>query len=518
MIPIKYPDSVPFGRQDIGTEPLGHDDRGRAANRRQHFIRRGLWFFGHRTGNTIRYDGMITANKWKHHGTAPEKAYNYSYDTPKRLTQSTYKQKNIGNTTWSANNFFNESNIVYDANGNITGLVRNQEKGAVAVQMDNLAYTYSGNMLTAVADNAPSAHKSAGFNDGNTTGADYTYNENGYLKADKNKGITNIIYNNVDIPERIDFTSGANIRYVYSASGGLLTTSYHDSPAGAATKTVQYVGELVFENNILTDINHELGRVLVNAGYKYQYNLTDHLGSTRVVLQEDPANYTANASFEPMAYAEESEQFLEYDRTTRLAAKIFDHTDSRDSQYALRLGGEPDESMGPAKSLSMMPGDTVRMEVFGKYLDKNDPQLNPAVLALALSFTGSPAMGMDGGAVNMAGQGSSVQQSFARLLGTDKGNADAPPAFLNYLFFDREMNYKDGGFVQMTEAAREDGSNVPHEKLSRKFIAEEPGYLYIYLSNEGELGSGEVFFDDYSVTTSESHIVQTILVYGHALD
>lgn len=70
----------------------------------------------------------------------------------------------------------------------------------------------------------------------------------------------------------------------------------------------------------------------------------------------------------------------------------------------------------------------------------------------------------------------------------------------------------------MTEAARGDGSNVPHEKLSRGFIAEEPGYLYIYLSNEGELGSGEVFFDDYSVTTSESHIVQTILVYGHALD
>src|SRR5690606_2970326 len=93
MIPIKYPDSVPFGRQDIGTEPVGHDDRGSSGNRRHTFIRRGLWFFGYRTGNTVRYDGMITANKWKHHGTAPEKAYNYSYDIPKRLTQSTYKQK-----------------------------------------------------------------------------------------------------------------------------------------------------------------------------------------------------------------------------------------------------------------------------------------------------------------------------------------------------------------------------------------------------------------------------------------
>lgn len=60
MIPIKYPDSVPFGRQDIGTEPLGHDDRGRAANRRRHFIRRGLWFFGRRlrAGEHGREGGM----------------------------------------------------------------------------------------------------------------------------------------------------------------------------------------------------------------------------------------------------------------------------------------------------------------------------------------------------------------------------------------------------------------------------------------------------------------------------
>ncbi|MDQ3535723.1 MAG: hypothetical protein M3421_08880, partial [Bacteroidota bacterium] len=117
------------------------------------------------------------------------------------------------------------------------------------------------------------------------------------------------------------------------------------------------------------------------------------------------------------------------------------------------------ESMGPAKSLSVMPGDTIRMEVYGKYLDLKDPKLNPAIVALALSFTGSPLLGVDGGAASLAGQGNGIQQSFAGLLGTKKGSGDAPPAFLNYLFFDREMNFKNGGFVQMSEAGLEDGTN-----------------------------------------------------------
>ena len=469
------------------------------------------------TGNAVRYDGMITANKWKHQGSSLEKAYNYTYDFPKRLTEAAYTQKNSGSTAWAANGFFNESNIAYDANGNITTLARNQEKSAAAAQMDNLAYTYSGNKLTAVTDNAPAANKVAGFNDGNTAGADYTYNENGNLTADKNKGITSITYNKLDLSERVSFASGSNIRYTYSASGGLLTISYHSTATGAATKTIQYVGELIFENNTLTDIKHEHGRILANGGNKYQYNLTDHLGSTRVVLQEDPANFTINGSFEPIDWEKESEQFLGYDQITRVAAEIFDHTDSGESKYALRLGGGPDENMGPAKSLSVMPGDTIRMEVYGKYLDLNDPQLDPAFLALALSFTGSPVVGIDGGAAGFAGQGGSIQQSFAGFLGTEKGSGEAPPAFLNYMFFDRDMNYKNGGFVQMSEAAREDGSNKAHEKLSAEFVAEEPGYLYIYLSNDGEVGSGEAFFDDFEINGTESYIVQTIDYYPYGL-
>ncbi|MDQ3534652.1 MAG: hypothetical protein M3421_03395, partial [Bacteroidota bacterium] len=85
------------------------------------------------------------------------------------------------------------------------------------------------------------------------------------------------------------------------------------------------------------------------------------------------------------------------------------------------------------------------------------------------------------------------------------------------LFFDREMNFKNGGFVQMSEAGLEDGTNKAHEKLSQEFIAEEPGYVYIYLSNDGSAGSGEVFFDDFSIMSSESYIVQTTDYYPYGL-
>jgi hypothetical protein len=42
------------------------------------------------------------------------------------------------------------------------------------------------------------------------------------------------------------------------------------------------------------------------------------------------------------------------------------------------------------------------------------------------------------------------------------------------------MNYKYGGFVQMSPAARETGKNGNHEKLAHSLVAEEPGFVYIY--------------------------------------
>jgi hypothetical protein len=115
----------------------------------------------------------------------------------------------------------------------------------------------------------------------------------------------------------------------------------------------QYVGEQVFEGTSQKEIRHEYGRVLADAGNRYQYYLTDHLGNTRVVLQEDPANFTVLATFEPDNLETESMQFMDYGEAPHIASSLFDHTGTSDTGYALRLtNGET----GPSRSVAVLPG------------------------------------------------------------------------------------------------------------------------------------------------------------------
>jgi hypothetical protein len=170
---------------------------------------------------------------------------------------------------------------------------------------------------------------------------------------------------------------------------------------------------------------------------------------------------------------------------------MLNHTEGAESSYAMRLSGGYGENVGLAKSVSVMPGDTIRMEVFGKYIDIAEAKRDPAIMAVLMAITAADpvAMGIDGGLAASANTLGAESGGLAGLLTSSKEVGDAPPAFLNYLFFDSEMNYKYGGFVQMSNNAREDGSNVPHEQLSQQVVAEEAGYFYIYLSNESQTGS-----------------------------
>jgi hypothetical protein len=263
-------------------------------------------------------------------------------------------------------------------------------------------------------------------------------------------------------------------------------------------------GELVFENNVLTDHPEASpGQVL---------------GCTRVVLQEDPEVFTIDAGFEPIYADQESELFIGYDEVVRISADMLNHTPGEESSYAMRLSGGYGENIGLAKSISVMPDDTVRMEVYGKYIDIGEAKQNPAVMAVLMAIIAADpvAMGVDGGLNTSMNTIDSESGSLAGLLTSKKEIGDAPPAFLNYLFFAREMNYKYDGFVQMSNAAREDGSNVYHERLAQEVVSDEAGYFYIYLSNDSQTGS-EAFFDDFTIMTSESYIVQQTDYYPYGM-
>lgn len=102
--------------------------------------------------------------------------------------------------------------------------------------------------------------------------------------------------------------------------------------------------------------------------------------------------------------------------------------------------------------------------------------------------------------------GSGYAASGGTLLGiTPIGHSgdpegDVPKAYLNYIFINKnfDLSSLDTWFVRITEAGLEDGSDRPHERLSLEKVVNEPGYVYVYLSNE-ETNPVEVYFDDFKV-------------------
>ena len=63
--------------------------------------------------------------------------------------------------------------------------------------------------------------------------------------------------------------------------------------------------------------------------------------------------------------------------------------------------------------------------------------------------------------------------------------SDVPKAYLNMLVFDRNYKLINSSFKQIGKQAAEDGSDVSHQYLNTgPMTVTEPGFVYIYLSNE----------------------------------
>ena len=122
-------------------------------------------------------------------------------------------------------------------------------------------------------------------------------------------------------------------------------------------------------------------------------------------------------------------------------------------------------------------------------------------------------MVIDGGATGSLGN---MPFPYPNLLERDDDNGTGPKAYLNWLVFDRDFKYLDGGFKRLSEGAKESGHNTAHEELSYELAVKEPGYVYIYLSNESD-SEVEVYFDDFSVEHMKSKVIQTQDYYPFGL-
>lgn len=247
---------------------------------------------------------------------------------------------------------------------------------------------------------------------------------------------------------------------------------------------------------------------------EYQYHIKDHLGNVRVTFRTASDTDVAKASFES-----EQQGFLRSRHARRVRSALVDHTNNNiagSTGYAQRLSGSQHEKIGLAKSIAVGRGDVVNAEVFAKYFDRNDPNPTPVLQAL-LSVLANPAA--SGAVSDGAGYTSNDPLAFPWRSGVGKQeDSRVPKAFINYIFINQRNDPASLRLIARPISIRalENGSDVDHERLFVTDTISEPGYVYIYLSNDGDSPT-EVYFDDFTVEHIKSPIIQSQDYYPFGL-
>jgi len=227
-------------------------------------------------GNTQQYNGNISGLIWNSTGKG-EQGYVYSYDPLNRLTNSDYQIYSGG---WTQSAAFEERNLTYDLNGNITHLERSDISG------DPIAnYTY----------NYDASNKLQNIN----SGTNYTYDANGNTTTDGLRSMA-ISYNMLNLPQTIS-KNGESISYIYTATGEKVAKRMKDN------SYQYYAGSFIYNNDkTLNYLLFSEGRVVNSSGaFSYEYQLKDHLGDTRVAFSSSHSvlqvsdYYAFGSSFAP---------------------------------------------------------------------------------------------------------------------------------------------------------------------------------------------------------------------------
>ena len=277
-----------FGR--LSTKSL----HGSAANKLTYAYNLRSWLTGitstrftqnlyYNTGvGTARYNGSISSMTWKSGNESTVRGYKFTYDGLDRMLNATYGE--TAGISTNANRF-SENVTGYDKNGNIKGLQRYGQLSSTAYGMiDNLTLTLNGNQLNRVDDAVTASAYNGGFEFKNGANAadEYSYDANGNLTKDLNKGISGITYNFLNLPNAVTFSDGSTITYTYGADGTKLRTVHK---IGSTTTTTDYCGNVIYENGVQKLLLTEEGYVTLSDS-KYHYYLKDHQGNNRVVISQ----------------------------------------------------------------------------------------------------------------------------------------------------------------------------------------------------------------------------------------
>ncbi|MEQ3663795.1 DUF6443 domain-containing protein [Olleya sp.] len=258
-------------------------------------------------GVTPLYNGNISQTQWITANDNEKRGYNYSYDALNRIEAARYSGPLLAINP-SQFEDYSVDITGYDKNGNILGINRSgllESNNAIDV-IDKLKYKYAplSNRLEKVTDYS----SKDGFKDGTNLDNDFYYDVNGNMVIDKNKGIERIVYNHLNLPERLIINDDANIgaiSYIYDATGNKLKKEVINEVNGNYEATL-YAGNYIYKSNgeetTLQFFNHPKGYVQPSEDnitpWNYVYQFKDHLGNIRLAYSDLDNNGDIDAASE----------------------------------------------------------------------------------------------------------------------------------------------------------------------------------------------------------------------------
>ncbi|MFN5168110.1 MAG: DUF6443 domain-containing protein [Cyclobacteriaceae bacterium] len=476
-------------------------------------------------GNTAYYNGNISAVRYKaaHAGAATlestngTRSFKYTYDRSDRLTSAAFAAQDNANGWTKQLNTLNET-MTYDANGNMLTLVRNQNNRGISASggfnitstaqtIDQLTYTYANagtgsqntNVMVKVEDAIGGTVGQTGFLNGVNTTTEYSYNVDGSLTADQNKGISSIVYNFLGKPQTINYSSGRKVEYTYDAAGTKLTVRTYQGTT--LQTTTNYSGGFVYEGAApaLSFFSSPEGRVVRNgANFEYQYAIADHQGNTRLIFSSvTPAPVSQTATFENPGG--DAMVFGRVPTTSPHWATFVAANNTPGGNKVIRLN--QNYPVAATRSIRVYPGETVAAEVWCYYEGgtySSSQGITPWITAVASAFGGVSGGGGESGSIF-----NGVNNAISTFGMSGNQGSNRPSAYLNYIIFDQQYKVINMGWTAVPTSA-----NFAKQKITVNAPQiKEPGFVFVYLSYENA-GTTLVNFDDVKVTHTRNNIIQ----------
>ena len=499
-----------------------------------------------------QYNGNLTGQTWRSSRDGVQRAYGYVYDPLNRLLQGDFVARNSSATAtpntaglWkSEEDNYRLSFASYDDNGNLLtlrrrGLLANANHATTKQYgpVDELTYAYAGNRLQAVNDavntnqlprprgyeGAPTSLAGDFQESGTRLGQEYLYDANGNLTQDRNKGISGIVYNHLNLPRQIHFGLGADsIVFRYTAAGQKVAKLVYQTGKTKPQRT-DYLGPYQYEDDSLRFFPHAEGRVLRFAQrdaarqwhvrYEREFTFKDHLGNLRLAYRAGQVRrLTATLEQDSTTHGRESQQFDSLSVSAPVAQNVsaagspsrnLAHT----GVYAAKLnaGGNAPQPLGPLTQFAVQKGDTISVTAPGLYPQATNNNSFAFSLAAFVTSLLQPTPAGTPPGVDGARRGGlpllQVGLSAATLTALRQLPGGVPKGYLRVLSFNEDSMLVDQRTVQLSAAALGNYETLQTGPL----VVQQNGYVSVYVGNES---AADVYFDDVTIEHRQGLQVQ----------